>query len=263
MTLNEFWQKCKSIAVKFGKKAWEYIKLAKLELIVLVALFVLDLVSKAIIEATMDVGQTVTLIPKFLQFTFCYNDMAAFGSAFGLEKIISPTAIRVIFIIITFIAIGLFSYFMYRNRGKNKLERIALGMIIAGAAGNLVDRLFIGQVRDFVEIVYFGCNIPWAGGTGFAIFNVADASLVIGVILFLIYIIFLNKAEPEEAAAAPTTDTASTESTAQTEDNVAPTEQKENETAEAKPDAQPSTEEPHEEQPSDAGVKEPHDEEKA
>lgn len=263
MTLNEFWQKCKSIAVKFGKKAWEYIKLAKLELIVLVALFVLDLVSKAIIEATMDVGQTVTLIPKFLQFTFCYNDMAAFGSAFGLEKIIKPEAIRVIFIIITFIAIGLFSYFMYRNRGKNKLERIALGMIIAGAAGNLVDRLFIGQVRDFVEIVYFGCNIPWAGGTSFAIFNVADASLVIGVILFLIYIIFLNKAEPEEAAAAPTTDTAPTESTVQTEDNAAAqTEEQQNEkpaaeepNTEAPSDAQPSIEEPHGEQP--------HDEEKA
>lgn len=75
-------------------------------------------------------------------------------------------------------------------------------MILAGALGNLVDRLFIGKVRDFVEIVFFGCDVPLLGES-FAIFNIADAALVVGVILFLVYFIFMYrepKDEDEEAA---------------------------------------------------------------
>lgn len=201
MTRNEFFEKAKTQTVKFGKKVWDYIKCAKLELIVLLAALVVDLVTKAIVEHTMRVGQTVVLIPKFLQFTFIYNPLAAFGSAFGLDKLIGQTATRIIFIVITFIAVGIFGYFMVRNRGKNKVERIAFALIIAGALGNLYDRLFIGEVRDFVEIVYFGLDLGKLG-TSFAIFNIADAALVVGVILFLVYILFLHKESEEPAPAA-------------------------------------------------------------
>lgn len=200
MTRNEFFEKAKTKAVKFGKAAWDYIKLAKLELIVLVAALIVDLVSKSIVEHTMNVGQTKVLIPKFLQLTFIYNPLAAFGSAFGLDKLIGQTATRIIFIVITFVAVGIFGYFMYRNRGKNKVERLAFALIIAGAIGNLVDRIFIGEVRDFIEIVYFGLDLGKLG-TSFAIFNIADAALVVGVILFLVYILFLHK-EPETEEAA-------------------------------------------------------------
>ena len=48
------------------------------------------------------------------------------------------------------------------------------------------------MVRDFIRIVYFGLNIPLLGGTGFAIFNLADAFLVIGVFVFIFYILFLE-----------------------------------------------------------------------
>lgn len=188
--------KIKEYAVRFGKKAWEYIKLAKIELIVLVAALVVDLVSKAIVAGSMYEGQTVVLIPKFFNFTFIYNELAAFGGAFGLDKLIGVAATRVIFIILTFAAVGIFSYFMYRARGKSKLQRVALALIISGALGNLVDRLFIGKVRDFMEIVFFGCDVPLLG-TSFAIFNVADMALVVGVILFLVYYLFLHK-EPKE-----------------------------------------------------------------
>lgn len=223
MTRSEFFEKIKSWTIAFGKKAWAYIKVAKLELIVLGLAFVVDLVSKAIVENTMSVGQTVVLIPNFLQFTFCYNDMAAFGGAFGLEKVLSPIAIRVIFVIITFIAVGLFSYFLYRNRGKSKVERIALALIIAGALGNLVDRLFIpAGVRDFIEIVYFGLNIPKLG-TSFAIFNIADAALVVGVILFLVYIIFLYKADNKPEPVADDGEAADTTENDNTVENAADT----------------------------------------
>ena len=195
-------EKIKQFVYKAARKVWAYCKIARMELIVFAALLVLDLVTKQIIEATMYEGETIVLIPNFLNFTFVYNELAAFGSAFGLENIIGPQAVRVIFIIITFIALGIFGYFLWRNRGKNKLCRASLAMILAGALGNLVDRLFIGKVRDFVEIVFFGCDVPLLGES-FAIFNIADAALVVGVILFLVYFIFMYrepKDEDEETA---------------------------------------------------------------
>ena len=195
-------EKIKQFAYKAARKVWAYCKIARMELIVFAALLVLDLVTKQIIEATMYEGETIVLIPNFLNFTFVYNELAAFGSAFGLENLIGPQAVRVIFIIITFIALGIFGYFLWRNRGKNKLCRASLAMILAGALGNLVDRLFIGKVRDFVEIVFFGCDVPLLGES-FAIFNIADAALVVGVILFLVYFIFMYrepKDEDEETA---------------------------------------------------------------
>ena len=194
-------EKIKQQLIKFFNKAWEYIRQARLELIIFAALLFADLLTKGIIAATMAENETVTIIPDFLNFTFVYNELGAFGSAFGLENLISEQAVRVIFIILTFIAIGIFGYFLYRGRGKNKLYRISLAMILSGALGNLVDRLFIGKVRDFVEIVFFGCDVPLLGKS-FAIFNVADAALVVGVIIFLVYFIFIYREPDNEEATA-------------------------------------------------------------
>ena len=192
---------------KFLAAAWEYIKQAKIELIVLVAAVAVDLISKAIVDANMIEGQSVSIIPNFLYFKYTHNEAAAFGSSFGLDKLFGQTGTMVFFIVITFIAIGFFGYFLYRNRGKSLVFRLAFALIIGGAIGNLVDRIAFGYVRDFVEIVYFGLTI--FGSTHFpGIFNIADAALCVGVALFLVYYIFIYK-EPEKedkaAIASPET----------------------------------------------------------
>lgn len=165
--------------VKFLRAAWEYIKEARMELIVLAAAIIVDLVSKAIVGGNMYLGQSVTLIPKFLNITYIHNDAAAFGSSFGLDKLLGQQGVMVVFIVISFVAVIFFSYFMYRNRGKNKTCRVALALIIGGAVGNLVDRMAFGYVRDFIQFEYFGLKI--FGSTSFAIFNIADAALCVGV----------------------------------------------------------------------------------
>lgn len=180
---------------KFLQAAWEYIKTARLELIILVAAVAVDLISKAIVGATMKVDTSVTLIPKFLNIYYTHNPAAAFGSSFGLDKLLGETGVRVVFIIISFVAIGFFGFFMYRNRGKHKMSRVAFALIIGGAIGNLIDRLFLGYVRDFIQFEYFGLTI--FGQKTFAIFNFADAALCIGVALFAIYYIFIYK-EPKK-----------------------------------------------------------------
>ena len=147
------------------------------------------------VAANIPLGGSVTVIPNFLYFTYIHNYAAAFGSRFGLDKLFGETGTTVFFIVLTFVAIGFFAYFMYRNRGKSLVYRLAFALIIGGAIGNLVDRMAFGYVRDFVQIVYFGLTI--FGQTSFAIFNVADAALCVGVAMFLVYYIFIYK-EPKK-----------------------------------------------------------------
>ena len=181
----------------FFKAVWAYMRQAKIELIILVAGFALDLISKAIVDATINLYSSVTIIPNFLNFTYTHNYAAAFGSAFGLENIFNKDTVMVIFIVFAFLAIGVFGFFMYRSRNQKLLVRIAYALIIAGAAGNLVDRIAFGYVRDFVEIIYFGLTI--FGAKSFAIFNLADAELVIGVIVFLVFYLFIYKEDESKS----------------------------------------------------------------
>lgn len=175
----------------FFRAVWEYIKKARVELVVFAALLIVDLVTKAIVDATMSVGQTIEVIPKFLNISYTRNPAAAFGSAFGLEKVLSPLGVQIVLLIVTFIAIVFFSVYLYRIRDKHIVGRLGLALLISGAIGNFIDRAIFQYVRDFVEIVYFGLDIPWLGSS-FAIFNIADVGVTVGVVLFLVYIIFLS-----------------------------------------------------------------------
>lgn len=191
------------MVIAFGKAAWRYIKHAKIELLVLVGVFVLDLVTKALIDKFMYVGQSIELIPSFLYITYVRNTKAAFGSAFGLEKLLGDEAIRIIFLVITVLAVGVFCYLLYRLRKRHILMRLAIALIIAGALGNFFNRLCLHYVRDFVEFVFFGCKLPLLGES-FPVFNVADMGLTIGEILFLIYFIAIYK-DPKPAQSSEQT----------------------------------------------------------
>ncbi len=182
---------------KFTKAAVEYIKVARFELLLIVGFLLLDLVSKAIVSGSMDLRDSVTLIPKFLHVTYIHNDAAAFGSSFGLNKLLGQKGTMIFFIVLAIVAVCFFSYFMYKLKGGNKLARAAYALIIAGAIGNLVDRICYGYVRDFIEFEYLGLEI--FGSTRFAIFNFADSALCVGVVLFAVYYIFIYK-DPKKLA---------------------------------------------------------------
>ena len=180
---------------QFYEASISYIKEAKMELIVLISLLALDLISKAIVAGAMELGESVTLIPKFLHITYSQNDAAAFGSAFGIDKLIGQKGALIFFMVLSIVAVCFFSYFLYKNKSGHKLIRVAYALIIAGAMGNLVDRVCYGYVRDFIEFEYLGLEI--FGSTSFAIFNFADAALCIGVTIFAVFYIFIYK-EPKK-----------------------------------------------------------------
>lgn len=210
--LTRVWQAVK----RYAAKVWNYLKIAKMEYIVMASLFALDLISKAIVNATTGVNQTVVLIPNFLNIHNIHNYDAAFGSEW-MTNALGSMGSRILFSIFAVIASVVFIFILIRNKGGNRLLRVAFAMLVAGALGNCIDRMFLGYVRDFVEFVYFGFTI--AGQDSFYVFNIADAELVIGVILVLIYFIFMYRDKPEDKKAVLVD---GADGTTATDDGIAP-----------------------------------------
>ncbi len=131
-------------------------------------------------------GIKVPVVGSFLNFTFVENPGIAFGIDFGAQyKIL----ISIITIIIT---IGLVFYLVW-SKEKNFYYRFSLALILAGAIGNLLDRLFYGMIFGYApflhgKVVDF-LNIELSGltsalkTTGYYVFNIADVSVTVGVII--------------------------------------------------------------------------------
>jgi len=113
----------------------------------------------------MDYGQSIPIIDGLFQLTSHRNTGAAWGIFSGQKVFLISIALIVI-------GIGL----IYSRKVTDKLTRIAFGFFIGGGMGNVVDRIYFGEVTDMYEVTFI--NYP--------IFNTADVFLVCGVILFLV-----------------------------------------------------------------------------
>lgn len=129
-----------------------------------------DIVSKIIINEYFILEKSIKLINNFLYITYVRNTGAAW-SIFSSRTVL-------VLLISSFIIIGIILY-IYKNRPKNKVEKIAYSMILGGAIGNFINRIIYGYVIDFIDVKIFGYNYP--------IFNLADTFIVIGVILLVVY----------------------------------------------------------------------------
>lgn len=212
-----------AVVKRIAARLWRYLKVAKMEYIVMISLFAIDLISKAIINAVMRVGHTVVLIPKFLQFTNIHNYNAAFGNS-AISSALGSIGSRILFSAFAVAASTVFIILLVKNKGGHPLYRISLAMLVAGAMGNCIDRMFLGYVRDFIEFVYFGLTI--FGNKSFYVFNIADAALVVGVVLVIVYFIFLyrddderKKKELEKSVAVLSQPTETTSKPAETENS--------------------------------------------
>ena len=130
----------------------------------------LDILSKAIVSKFIVLEKSIKVINDFLYITHVRNTGVAWS-------MFSSNAIFVL-IVSAFIIIGIVCY-MHQNEPKKNGEKIAYSMILGGALGNFINRLFLGYVVDFIEVKIFGYDYP--------IFNLADTFIVIGVILLMIY----------------------------------------------------------------------------
>jgi signal peptidase II len=144
-------------------------------LLISVAVFVLDRLSKLWILHHIFSGQEITVIPHFFHLSHVYNNGAAW-SLFSDTP--SPERVRWMLIGFSVIAIAIVLAVFWRAGRRVSLTGIALALVLGGAIGNLYDRLAYRYVIDFLAINIFGYHYPD--------FNVADSCIVIGACLLLI-----------------------------------------------------------------------------
>ncbi len=144
-------------------------------------LIAIDQLSKLYIASHLALHQDIVLIPNFLDITYTLNPGAAFSLFAGM-----PGWFRSSFLLVlALVAIVVIVVLMARIPRIN-LTSVALALILAGAAGNLVDRLWHGPVIDFILMHYYAYAWP--------VFNVADSAITIGVVLILISSLFPSAA---------------------------------------------------------------------
>ncbi len=141
----------------------------------------LDLVSKYFIALNKTDS---VVIPHLLKFHYTTNTGSAF-SFLGDKEWAMPMFITLTFIVLAVI-LGYVAFSIIKKRQLSKWLLVAISLIVAGAIGNLVDRIILGYVRDFI-FVFYNTKIFTA------IFNVADIALVVGVIMICFYLLFLDK----------------------------------------------------------------------
>ena len=141
---------------------------------------ILDQFTKHLVVQNLKNNPPMVIIDNFLTFTYLENT----GAAFGILK-----NRRWIFILITIISIFLISYILFKYKNKlQTINTIALSLILGGAIGNLIDRIRLGYVVDFVSMRFFNRY-------NFAVFNLADTFVVIGSIIIIIFILFSDVRE--------------------------------------------------------------------
>ncbi|PWM67560.1 MAG: signal peptidase II [Clostridiales bacterium] len=144
--------------------------------IIALAVVVIDLALKYAVSSGMTVGQSFEVIPGVLNVTYVQNTGAAFG-ILGQQ--------RWIFIVVSAIMIVLLTLFLARAKGYHKLVYISAALILGGGVGNMVDRLSLGYVIDYIDFCAFPSLWRW-------VFNAADTAVCVGAGLLIVYLLFLD-----------------------------------------------------------------------
>ena len=139
-------------------------------------LVILDQVTKALVINFFNLYDSVVLLP-IVNLTFVVN----YGFAFGLLN--NPSLNQ---ILVSLVILAIIIYFLYLLiKTQDKIFQLTLTLILAGALGNFIDRIFRGFVIDFIDI-YIG-KYHWPA------FNIADSCITVGFVVLMINILFLNK----------------------------------------------------------------------
>ena len=141
----------------------------------------IDQASKFIVRGSMTLHQSEPVLGDFFRLTYIHNPGAAFGLNVG-----SP----LLHTILSILALGLLVY-LYRSLAANeRFLHLALSLVLGGAVGNIIDRLYLGEVVDFFDFGFGDLRWP--------IFNFADSFVTVGVLLLV-----LGYSRREKAPASP------------------------------------------------------------
>ena len=128
------------------------------------AVFVLDQGLKALVEGSMRPGASIPVIPGFLSITHVSNTGGAFGILGGNPSVLLAGSVVAVVVVL----------WMLLGGQQSRLATLGCGLILGGAAGNLLDRLTTGKVTDYIHFSFW------------YVFNVADAAITVGVAVLLL-----------------------------------------------------------------------------
>ena len=144
-------------------------------------IIIIDQITKLVILRTILPYHFVTVIPGFFNLTHIHNP----GGAFGFLANQNSATFNIFFIIVSLSAICFVFYLYIKTPKTEPLLAAGFALILGGAIGNLIDRIGLGIVVDFLD--FYAGNLHWPA------FNIADSAISIGIIIFLFHII-LRKA---------------------------------------------------------------------
>lgn len=150
----------------------------------------LDGITKHIAMAQLAPYHAVTVIPGLFDLTYVENP----GGVFGLLRGLEDTTRGVIFTLVPLTAIVLIGLYALRIPSAQRLTLTSLGLILGGAVGNLIDRVRLGFVVDFLDVHWHGHHWP--------AFNLADSAICVGVGLLLLETLWQPAGTPRSAAAS-------------------------------------------------------------
>ena len=150
------------------------------ELWIAVVIVALDQATKAMVSASFELHEGVTVVPGFFDLTRVHNT----GAAFGLLNTADFPFKTVVLTLVATAALAGVALYAAMLPATERLARIGLACILGGAAGNLIDRVTKGHVVDFFDFYWRGWHF-WA-------FNVADAAITVGVGLMILDLLGLG-----------------------------------------------------------------------
>jgi signal peptidase II len=139
---------------------------------------VLDQATKLLTKKYMLLGHSEKILGDFVRYTYIQNTGMAFGIHIGN---------RLVFTIFSLLASLVILGYLFKARGDRPMVRVSLALILGGAIGNLIDRIFSGAVVDFIDV--------GIGSLRWPVFNVADSAVSIGMILLISVILFTKENE--------------------------------------------------------------------
>ncbi len=153
-----------------------------LYLLISILVVTLDQITKLLILNNFAEGEAASIIGDLLYFQFVYNEGGAMGTSLGPSWL---------YTILTLAALALIIRYFIKDRSDGSSIKVPLALIFGGAVGNLIDRIRFGKVVDFIDVDF--PDIPFIGITRWWTFNIADAAITCGLVIFIVGLLLKKK----------------------------------------------------------------------
>lgn len=173
---------------------------AKILALLVPLVFVADQGTKWLVKRSLNIGDSVSVIPGFFDIVHVRNRGAAFGFMSQL-----PENVRLpFFYVVSAVALGLITVYLFRMKDGRKSVAVCLALILGGACGNIWDRIKLGEVVDFLSFHWYDtyAHVPLGSRTltfrlEWPSFNVADSAITVAVV-WLMFLLMKEVKEPEK-----------------------------------------------------------------